>query len=90
MPIPVLAWAAWTALQADPDAVMVSLHSDHRVEPEAAFATLLRDAVRIARETGCNAVHPGYGFLSENPKLATACAAGGLIFIGPDAELLEL
>jgi acetyl/propionyl-CoA carboxylase alpha subunit/acetyl-CoA carboxylase carboxyltransferase component len=50
----------------------------------------IEQLVRIARETGCDALHPGYGFLSENPKLATACAAAGLIFIGPGAELLEL
>ncbi|MFO1400861.1 MAG: pyruvate carboxylase [Steroidobacteraceae bacterium] len=41
------------------------------------------DILRIAREAGCDAVHPGYGFLSENPEFAEACAAAGITFIGP-------
>ena len=41
------------------------------------------DIVRIAGDAKCDAVHPGYGFLSENPDFADACAAAGLIFIGP-------
>src|SRR3990167_3829598 len=39
--------------------------------------------LRIAQQTGCQAIHPGYGFLSENPTFAAACAAAGMIFIGP-------
>src|SRR6202165_5488295 len=46
--------------------------------------------VGLAREKGVNAIHPGYGFLSENPALPRACAAAGITFIGPSAELLEL
>src|SRR5258705_6005452 len=38
------------------------------------------DIVRIAREAQADAVHPGYGFLSENPQFAEACATAGLIF----------
>jgi len=49
---PVLAWAAWTAAQHDPGTVLVSLHADHRVEPEQAFSSLLADAVAIAGDTG--------------------------------------
>ena len=45
--------------------------------------------VQAALGTGCAAIHPGYGFLSENPALAAACAANGLIFIGPSPENLE-
>src|SRR5690606_6886856 len=45
--------------------------------------------VNLAVETGCNAVHPGYGFLSENPELAAACAARGIVFIGPDADTIR-
>ena len=37
-----------------------------------------------------DAIHPGYGFLSENPALPRACEAAGITFIGPSAELLEL
>ncbi len=38
---------------------------------------------------GCQAVHPGYGFLSEHPALAEACAANGLIFVGPSADVIR-
>ncbi len=46
--------------------------------------------VALAKEKGCDAVHPGYGFLSENPQFATACADAGIIFIGPDPRVLEM
>lgn len=46
--------------------------------------------VEAVRQTGCDAVHPGYGFLSENPDFARAVAAAGMTFIGPAAETLEL
>src|SRR3954463_6102455 len=48
------------------------------------------EIVRVAREAGADAVYPGYGFLSENPGLAEACAAAGLTFVGPPASVLEL
>jgi pyruvate carboxylase subunit A len=44
--------------------------------------------VNLALATGCDAVHPGYGFLSENPELARACVRCGLTFIGPTAEVI--
>src|SRR5215467_10180289 len=46
--------------------------------------------IAIAKEHQVDAIHPGYGFLSENPALARACAKAGLAFIGPTPELLEL
>ena len=46
--------------------------------------------VGLAREKEVDAIHPGYGFLSENPALPRACEHAGITFIGPNAELLEL
>src|SRR5512142_2258551 len=46
--------------------------------------------VAMAAEKGVDAIHPGYGFLSENPALPRACGRHGITFIGPSAELLEL
>src|SRR5690606_27012661 len=40
--------------------------------------------------TGCDAIHPGYGFLSENARFAAAVAAAGIRFIGPDADTISL
>jgi len=45
--------------------------------------------VALAKERNVDAIHPGYGFLSENPELARACAANDIIFVGPRVELLE-
>ncbi|MEN6534333.1 MAG: biotin carboxylase N-terminal domain-containing protein, partial [Bryobacteraceae bacterium] len=50
----------------------------------------VEEIVGLAKEKGADAIHPGYGFLSENPKLAQACDEAGITFIGPRAELLEL
>ena len=48
------------------------------------------EIVRVAVECGADAVYPGYGFLSENPELAAACARAGVAFVGPPAQVLEL
>jgi pyruvate carboxylase len=46
--------------------------------------------VALAKEKDVDAIHPGYGFLSENPALARACEKAGIIFVGPPPNLLEL
>jgi len=46
--------------------------------------------VSAARVTGCDAVHPGYGFLSENPDFARRCEEQGIIFVGPAVKTLEI
>ncbi len=46
--------------------------------------------IETAVKSGCQAIHPGYGFLAENPALPAACAAAGLVFIGPDADSMAL
>jgi pyruvate carboxylase len=50
----------------------------------------VEDIIRVAKAAGCDAVYPGYGFLSENPDLAAACAEAGITFVGPGADVLEL
>ena len=45
--------------------------------------------VGLAKEKDVDAIHPGYGFLSENPALPRACEAAGITFVGPSAQLLE-
>ncbi|MEX2470140.1 MAG: acetyl-CoA carboxylase biotin carboxylase subunit [Pseudohongiellaceae bacterium] len=57
-------------------------------DPLAGYLDPLR-IVNLAVETGCNAIHPGYGFLSENPELARLCEAKGIRFIGPSAEVIR-
>ncbi|GEE02031.1 pyruvate carboxylase [Gordonia spumicola] len=50
----------------------------------------VEEIVRVARECGADAVYPGYGFISENPDLAAACAREGITFVGPSADVLHL
>ncbi|MGQ9659890.1 MAG: acetyl-CoA carboxylase biotin carboxylase subunit [Thermochromatium sp.] len=56
-------------------------------DPLAGYLNV-HNIVNLAVMTGCDAVHPGYGFLSENPELALACARRGITFIGPNAEVI--
>lgn len=57
-------------------------------DPLAGYLNVHR-IVNLAVSTGCDAIHPGYGFLSENPELAQACQQHGILFIGPDARTIQ-
>jgi pyruvate carboxylase subunit A len=50
----------------------------------------IQKVIEVARQSGADAVHPGYGFLAENPKFAQACEREGIKFIGPSSRVLEL
>ncbi|MFP7571228.1 pyruvate carboxylase [Marivita sp. S2033] len=56
--------------------------------PVAAYLSI-DEIIRVARLSGADAVHPGYGLLSENPDLVDACVANGITFIGPRAETMR-
>lgn len=57
-------------------------------EPLAGYLNVYA-LVDLAAATGCDAIHPGYGFLSENAQFARACKERGIIFIGPDADVIR-
>jgi len=57
-------------------------------KPIAAYLDI-GDILRVAREAGVDAIHPGYGFLSENPEFAAACGEAGIQFIGPTPQVLR-
>jgi len=61
------------------------------IGPAAARESYLRidKLMEIARRAGCDSVHPGYGFLAENPELSRACADAGITFVGPSASAME-
>ncbi len=77
---------------ADRDALHVEL-ADRAIciGPPPAAESYLRipSVVAAAETTGCEAVHPGYGFLAENPAFVRACEDSDLVFIGPPAEVME-
>ncbi|WP_439118742.1 pyruvate carboxylase [Marivita sp.] len=56
--------------------------------PVAAYLSI-DEIIRVAKQSGADAIHPGYGLLSENPDLVDACVANGITFIGPRAETMR-
>lgn len=50
----------------------------------------IEKVIQVAKETNADAIHPGYGFLSENPKFVTRCEEEGITFIGPSASVMKL
>ena len=77
---------------ADEDALHVRMADRAvRIGPPPAAESYLRipNVIAAAETTGCEAVHPGYGFLAENPAFALACAENDLVFIGPPADVME-
>ena len=56
--------------------------------PVAAYLSI-DEIIRVARECGADAIHPGYGLLSENPDFVDACVANGITFIGPKADTMR-
>jgi acetyl-CoA carboxylase, biotin carboxylase subunit len=78
------------------DADRASLHvrvadEAYPIGPAPAGESYLRveKIVAVAKQTGCDAIHPGYGFLSENPLLPEACEKAGIVFIGPPASAMR-
>ena len=58
------------------------------LSPVGAYLSI-DEIIRVAKESGADAIHPGYGLLSENPDFVEACAANGITFIGPKAETMR-
>jgi len=82
------------AVYSDADrAALHVLHADeaYRLGPAPATESYLRGdlILEIAHRTGADAIHPGYGFLSENADFAEACATAGVVFIGPPASAMR-
>jgi len=57
--------------------------------PQASYLNV-QAIIAVAKESGADAIHPGYGFLAENPRFARACEEIGIVFIGPGSEALAL
>ncbi|MCB1420065.1 MAG: ATP-grasp domain-containing protein, partial [Notoacmeibacter sp.] len=63
-------------------------HLERDLGPIEAYLSI-EEVIRVARLSGADAIHPGYGLLSESPEFAEACAANGIVFIGPTPETMR-
>ena len=86
---------ATVAVYSDADAR--ALHVDMADEavhigpaPSAQSYLVIDNIIAAAKKTGADAIHPGYGFLSENADIARACEANGIVFIGPTVKAIHL
>jgi pyruvate carboxylase subunit A len=79
--------------EADKEALFAKYADEaYCIGPPPATASYLniQKIIELAKECGAGAIHPGYGFLAENPKFARACEEEGIKFIGPSSRVLEL
>ena len=83
--------AIYSTADADSQHVRMADHAV-RVGPPAAGESYLRipNVIAAAVTTGCQAVHPGYGFLAENPAFVEACVENDLVFVGPPADVMAM
>ncbi|MGB1465454.1 MAG: acetyl/propionyl/methylcrotonyl-CoA carboxylase subunit alpha [Alcanivorax nanhaiticus] len=86
---------ATVAVYSDVDATLPHVHeADQAVclgpAPARDSYLVIDKIIAAARETGADAIHPGYGFLSENTELAAACEKASIIFVGPNARAIEV
>ncbi|MET3598107.1 pyruvate carboxylase [Martelella mangrovi] len=63
-------------------------HLDHDMGPIESYLSI-EEVIRVAKLSGADAIHPGYGLLSESPEFVDACAEAGITFIGPKAETMR-
>src|SRR5579863_2454204 len=85
---------AAVAVYSDADRAALHVRSAdeaYPIGPPPANESYLRvdKIVAVAKQAGCDAIHPGYGFLSENPALPEACERAGIVFIGPPATAMR-
>lgn len=80
-----------TTLYTDPDATSQHAHSSSRSYNLGQTSEYLNQAkiLALAKDHGCQAIHPGYGFLSENAEFARKCAEAGITFIGPPPSAID-
>jgi len=79
--------------EADADSLHVKVADEsYCIGKESLAETYLniKKIINIALKAGCEAIHPGYGFLAENPEFVTECDSSGIIFIGPSSKVIAL